>query len=447
MGIVHKFNRIVFLSGYLYTYTILSGCAGGTPDITPPARVEDLAVQSVSENTVVLTWTAPGDDGNIGQAVKYDIRYSTEEINKQNWSTAKQVYDEPEPQTSGSTETYTVKNLEHKKLYYFAIKTYDDVNNISPLSITTYAVTGDVSGGSGTWNSISAPPPVNLKDLKGTLNTSNGEIFFYGNGNSLSFDPTGQNWSVISASRPEQNVGFILEFLENQNKFFIYGGLSNQGFVNSSWYFDPVTGNWSEITTINPDARLGSCSVIDSDGNVILFGGKSKNGGFINDTLIFNTLQQQWEYLSPAGIRPDERFFPSCIWLEDYNAMMVIGGANNFKIFNDIWILDFNGTSPVWEQIFPDNQGPEGIYGAGAFFDKDFSRIVLMGGFKTQDQQANEDVWSIYVSSGIKAKWIKLKPEGTPPDFSQNGEVIFVYSSRDAYFLSYKENSIFLLDF
>ena len=34
---------------------------------------------------VKLTWTAPGDDGTVGTATSYDVRYSTGVINAGNW--------------------------------------------------------------------------------------------------------------------------------------------------------------------------------------------------------------------------------------------------------------------------------------------------------------------------------------------------------------------------
>eukprot|EP00058_Branchiostoma_floridae_P009355 XP_002594843.1 hypothetical protein BRAFLDRAFT_86010 [Branchiostoma floridae] len=52
---------------------------GGLHDITPPSRITDLRVTSVSfeNSTVTLGWTAVGDDFNVnGPAAKYDLRYS-----------------------------------------------------------------------------------------------------------------------------------------------------------------------------------------------------------------------------------------------------------------------------------------------------------------------------------------------------------------------------------
>ena len=39
-----------------------------SPDITPPAAVSDLSVSDVHPNSLVLHWTATGDDGMVGPA-------------------------------------------------------------------------------------------------------------------------------------------------------------------------------------------------------------------------------------------------------------------------------------------------------------------------------------------------------------------------------------------
>ena len=87
------------------------------------------------EKQVTLTWTAPGDDGNLGQATAYDIRYNTVPINVTNWETSTQVQNEPAPKIAFSPESFTFElTIEYDVPYYFAIKTVDDAGNWSGLS-------------------------------------------------------------------------------------------------------------------------------------------------------------------------------------------------------------------------------------------------------------------------------------------------------------------------
>jgi hypothetical protein len=119
-------------------------------DVTPPVAVTNLAISNPTENSITLTWTAPGDDGNEGQATTYDIRYSTSEITDANWDTATQCTGEPAPKPAGEPETFTVTDLSPGTTYYFALKAADEVPNWSGLSnvvsCKTTAKTGDVSG-------------------------------------------------------------------------------------------------------------------------------------------------------------------------------------------------------------------------------------------------------------------------------------------------------------
>jgi len=131
-----------------------NGLGGGfsVADNIPPAKVSDLAVTSRSDTSLTLTWTSPGDDGLLGSASQYDIRYSTSAIDTEaSWEVATIVSDPPTPQTPSSTETFTVTGLSSGTRYYFALKTADEVPNWSDLSDSPLGVTSSPpsSGGGG----------------------------------------------------------------------------------------------------------------------------------------------------------------------------------------------------------------------------------------------------------------------------------------------------------
>jgi hypothetical protein len=85
-------------------------------------------------NSVTLSWTASGDDGTTGQATRYDIRYSNQLITESSWSSATVIASPPTPKAAGQTESLQVSGLSPDTTYYFALKTYDEVNNASALS-------------------------------------------------------------------------------------------------------------------------------------------------------------------------------------------------------------------------------------------------------------------------------------------------------------------------
>lgn len=113
----------------------------GPPDTTPPSAVSGLGVSNITQTSVRLNWVSPGDDGGSGTANAYDIRYSASPITELNWGSATQVSGEPAPLIAGTSQSYTVVGLSAATLYYFALKTADEVPNISALSNIPSATT------------------------------------------------------------------------------------------------------------------------------------------------------------------------------------------------------------------------------------------------------------------------------------------------------------------
>jgi hypothetical protein len=126
----------------------LAGCAPEeAPDATPPAAVADLGAAFVDLSAVVLTWTAPGDDGTEGTATAYDVRYSTDPFTAQDWGGLTQVENEPAPLSAGSTQTLTVTALPLATAYHFALTTTDEAGNVSAISNIASAERSSPAGG------------------------------------------------------------------------------------------------------------------------------------------------------------------------------------------------------------------------------------------------------------------------------------------------------------
>jgi subtilisin family serine protease len=103
-------------------------------DSIPPAAISDLAVAGSSPWSITLTWSATGDDGTIGRAAFYDVRYASVPITAATWATATRASAEPAPRPAGAGESFTVTGLEPGSVYYFALKAKDNAGNESGLS-------------------------------------------------------------------------------------------------------------------------------------------------------------------------------------------------------------------------------------------------------------------------------------------------------------------------
>lgn len=105
------------------------------PDGIAPATVTNFSANTGEYNGEVLfSWTATGDDGSVGNASSYIIRYSASPIDDGNWGSATDVDGEPVPQAPGSSEYWTGKNLPAGETLNFAIRVADESNNESGTS-------------------------------------------------------------------------------------------------------------------------------------------------------------------------------------------------------------------------------------------------------------------------------------------------------------------------
>lgn len=128
-------------------------------DEVPPADVSDLAVDAVAGESVILTWTAPGDDADQGTVSGYDVRFSQSAIDAANFDSAQQATGPASPLAAGQAETVTVAGLEAGVEYHFALKAVDDAGNWSGISNVVTATPVD------------EVPPAAVTDLHEQTNT------------------------------------------------------------------------------------------------------------------------------------------------------------------------------------------------------------------------------------------------------------------------------------
>ncbi len=113
-----------------------------TGDITPPNEVTNLTAKTITRNSVILTWTCPGNDGSKGLPFQYDFRYrkpstadpSADPITEFNWGSATRCTGVPIPFIAGLSRQFTVTGLTPNTAYSFAMRTVDSSNNWSWIS-------------------------------------------------------------------------------------------------------------------------------------------------------------------------------------------------------------------------------------------------------------------------------------------------------------------------
>ena len=145
--ILNTVDSLPSLSGKVLTGGRLNVRAAlGAPeflaDTTAPSAVADLAATGTTSNTVSLSWTAPGDDGAVGQAYLYDVRYiAGGTLSEGNWATAAPATGEPVPMAVGSAEAFTLKGVTPGTTYSIGLKAADEAGNVGALSNVVRATT------------------------------------------------------------------------------------------------------------------------------------------------------------------------------------------------------------------------------------------------------------------------------------------------------------------
>ncbi len=135
-------RMLLFFTGVLTLLLVVWSCSknstgggdDGADDGNTPYYIEDFMVDSVTDSTILLTWTATGDDADQGTASSYDIRYWHTWLAPANWDSAVQIVGEPHPKAAGSKESLWVHNLKRDTTYYFLMIVCDEANNCAGSS-------------------------------------------------------------------------------------------------------------------------------------------------------------------------------------------------------------------------------------------------------------------------------------------------------------------------
>ena len=110
-------------------------------DTTAPGAITDLETTETTSNSLLLRWTATGNDGAIGVAASYDVRYSTAPIDDAGFAAAPRFSVPRRPAPSGNAETLELTGLAGGTGYFVALRAIDASGNAGPISNVTHGET------------------------------------------------------------------------------------------------------------------------------------------------------------------------------------------------------------------------------------------------------------------------------------------------------------------
>jgi chitodextrinase len=107
------------------------------PDTEPPGGIDDLHAADSTQTAVLLVWTAPGDDGDTGQATRYELAYQENDpiLTEEDWDAATRLTSGlPDPAPAGTLQEFWLPGLQPGHAYGVALRAVDEAEQRGPLS-------------------------------------------------------------------------------------------------------------------------------------------------------------------------------------------------------------------------------------------------------------------------------------------------------------------------
>ncbi len=149
-------------------------------------------------------------------------------------------------------------------------------------------------------------------------------------------DNTWTDWTP-AGNKPQVRCLLTAAFDKTNRRMIIYGG-QRSGALDDIWSFDLASRTWTNLTPASrPAGRWFPASFVNRDGRFILFGGFG-NSGNNNETWSFDFQTNQWTRLTIDN-SPSPRNGMAYAYVEAEDRMIIIGGASNSGMLNDVWEL------------------------------------------------------------------------------------------------------------
>ena len=215
-------------------------------DSIPPSATSDFEVTQSYSEALRLEWTATGDDGMMGPASLYEIRYSKWPVGSDTltwWNYAEQASNLPDPSDPGNPQIAVISELDTVSIYYFILITYDEVGNASAFSNVAEGLTGDENGGDPVSNYCLYYDGNQLTDFPfySAFNTGNNltvEVWF-----NLSSDYDWMHTAIIDKPAPTHANPFYQYTIRAANHSDLYAHIAIDGDYDPIEIYDVIQNN------------------------------------------------------------------------------------------------------------------------------------------------------------------------------------------------------------
>jgi hypothetical protein len=114
-------------------------------DTIPPNQIDDLVIQTIEEDLIDLSWSAPGDNDSTGQAERYEIWMSQESFVNSSFKNAYMICDSLYPDSAGIYEYESINYQNMSPSGWIIIKTLDETGLYSFSNEVSYNISDVVN--------------------------------------------------------------------------------------------------------------------------------------------------------------------------------------------------------------------------------------------------------------------------------------------------------------
>jgi len=204
----------------------------------------------------------------------------------------------------------------------------------------------------------------------------------------------------ISGNAPSGRISCAFSYDNKSSSAVLLGGYNDGNILPDMWVYDPINNKWYQESNVPPQPRYGHKIVNIGNGRFFLFGGIGENG-YLNDTWIYD-FKTGWEKKNNYIITPSSRaYFDLCYNIDD-NKIYLFGGKNENIYYNDLWMYDIINDS--WSFVNIITSSPCARCGHGMTYITENKKIIVFGG-ETQQGYYLNDLNDLWVFDTINRNW------------------------------------------
>jgi len=195
----------------------------------------------------------------------------------------------------------------------------------------------------------------------------------------------GNEWIQIADTGPSPRLGHSMDYDSDRSKMVLFGGADDTSPKGDTWEWD---GNeWIQIADTGPSNRVFHSMTYDSsEKEILLFGGYDTSA---TPEVIFGDTWKMKDnvWVKAQDMGPGPLYYVDMVYTG--SRAVLFGGYNNIDVSHDTW--DWKGS--LWAQR--QNIGPSGRAFHSMAYDRDRNRVVLFGGI--DPGRGFNDTWELTI--------------------------------------------------